>query len=149
MSEVKVSLKHLQRIKPTLDTPFHISHEWWARAERDIRVEFLSHLCPEHRDIYANHFDTEFVDWVNPQTGEVTRVNGLQHVIREHCSRQPGYIDSQLSLVDAVFRVFLVNGNTPLSPRELSDVTGRPGEKILRTLAGRSTYKGLRPMVED
>ncbi|HEC34821.1 MAG TPA: hypothetical protein ENI37_08955 [Chloroflexi bacterium] len=149
MSEVKVSLKHLQLIKPTLDTPFHISYEWWERAGRDIRIELRSHLCPEHQEVYAGHFDTEVIDWVDPRTAEVTRVNGLQHVIREHCSRQPGYISSQLSLVDAVFRVFLANGNVPLSPRELSDVIGKPAATILRTLSGRSTYKGLRPVAEE
>ena len=149
MSDVNVSFRHLQRVKPTLDTPFYISYDWWTKSGRDIRIEFLSHLCPEHRAIYADHFATELVDWVDPKTGEVTRVDGLQHIIREHCSRQAGYIDSQLSLVDAVFRVFLVNGNVPLSPRELASVAGRPADTILRTLAGRTTYKGLRPAVKD
>ncbi|HIE38782.1 MAG TPA: hypothetical protein EYH30_00270 [Anaerolineales bacterium] len=148
MSEVKVSPKHLRLVKPTLDTPFHINHGWWERAGRDMRVELRAHLCPEHRAVYADHFDTEVIDWVDPRTAEVTRVDGLQHVIREHCSRQPGYISDQVSLVDAVFRVFLANGNVPLSPRELADVIGRSAEIILRTLSGRGTYKGLRPVVE-
>lgn len=148
MGEVKVSAKHLRLVKPTLDTPFHISHHWWERSGRDIRVELRSHLCPDHRTIYAEHLDSEQIDWVDPRTGEVIRVDGLQHVIREHCSRQPGYISDQISLVDAVFRIFLANGNVPLSPRELADVVGRPAETILRTLSGRETYKGLRPVTE-
>ena len=148
MSEIRVSSKHLRLIKPTLDTPFHISLEWWERTGRDMRVELRSHLCPEHQAVYADHYDTEEIDWVDPRTGEVTRVDGLQHVIREHCSRQPGYISDRISLVDAVFRVFLSNGNVPLSPRELADVIGRPAETILRTLSGRTVYKGLRPAGE-
>jgi hypothetical protein len=147
MSESKVSLEHLRRVKPTLDTPFHVSHTWWEQSGRNLRVELRSHLCAEHRQVYAEHFDTEVIDWVDQRTGEVTRVDGLQHVIREHCSREPGYIGDDLSLVDAVFRVFLVNGNAPLTPRELADVVGRPAETVLRTLSGRVTYKGLRPMV--
>ncbi len=148
MSEVKASPRHLSLIKPTLDTPFHISLEWWERTGRDLRVELRSHLCPEHRAVYAEHFATEQIDWIDPKTGEVTRVDGLHHVIREHCSRQPGYISDQISLVDAVFRVFLSNGNVPLSPRELADVVGRPAETILRTLSGQMVYKGLRPVLE-
>ncbi|MBN1953412.1 MAG: hypothetical protein JW900_00040 [Anaerolineae bacterium] len=148
MSEIKVSMRHLRLLKPTLDTPFHISHEWWERSNRDMRIELRSHLCPEHREVYARYFDTEVIDWIDPRTAEVTRVDGLQHVIREHCSRQPDYIDDRLSLVDAVFRVFLANGNVPLSARDLASIVGRPSETILRTLAGRTTYKGLRPVEE-
>ncbi len=146
MAEVKVSARHLRLLKPTLDTPFHIDHEWWERSGLDLRVELRSHLCAAHREVYADHYDTEIIDWVDPRTAEVTRVDGLQHIIREHCSREPGYIGSDISLVDAVFRVFLSNGNLPLSARDLASVTGRPAERILRTLSGRVTYKGLRPV---
>jgi len=110
-------------------------------------MELRSHLCPEHAEVYAGYLDTEGIDWVDPKTAEVTRVDGLQHIIHKHCSRQPGYIADHISLVDAVFRVFLANGNTPLSPRELANVVGRPAETILRTLGGRKAYKGLRPAV--
>ncbi len=149
MSEVKVSEKYLHLVKPALDTPFHISRDWWQRADRDLRVELRSHLCAEHRAIYANDFDTETIDWIDPRTAEVTRVDGLQHVIREHCSRQPEYLSDRVSVVDAVFRVFLANGNTPLSARQLAVIVGRPAETILRTLSGRVSYKGLRPAVEE
>ena len=148
MTWTDVSLKHLRRGKPTLDTPFHISLEWWERAGLDMRVELRSHLCSEHQAVFADHFDIEVIDWVDPRTGEVTPVDGLQHIIREHCSHQPGYVGDDISLVDAVFRVLLANGNTPMSPRELADATGRSAATILRTLSGRETYKGLRPVVE-
>jgi hypothetical protein len=149
VGELKVSLRHIRRIKPTLDTPFCISHDWWEREGRDFRMELRSHLCQEHREVYADYLNTEAIDWVDPKTGEVVRVDGLQHIIRKHCSRQPGYIGDQISLVDAVFRVFLTNGNVPLTPRELANVINRPAETILRTLSGGKTYQGLRPVVED
>jgi hypothetical protein len=149
MSEVEVSLRHLSLIKPTLDTPFHIDHNWWEGAKQDFRVELRSHLCTEHREIYAGNFDTEVIDWVDDQTGEVRQVDGLQYVIREHCSHQPGYFGDEVSLIDSVFRVFLTNSNRPLTCRELSDAVGRPAELILRTLSGRRIYKGLRPMPKN
>jgi hypothetical protein len=136
-------------VKPTLDTPFHIDYGWWERKGLHIGVELRIHLCQEHRAVFSEHFDTEKLDWVNEKTGEVTQVDGLQHVLQVHCSKQPGYINEHLSLVDAIFRVFLANGNTPLTCRELSSIIGHPPKKILRTLAGRQIYKGIRPAQKD
>jgi len=133
-------------VKPTLDTPFHLDYDWWERKGLHVGVELLSHLCQEHRAVFSAHFDTEKIDWVDEKTGEVTQVDGLQHVLHVHCSKQTGFINEYLSLVDAVFRVFLANGNTPLTCKELASITGHPPEKILRTLAGRRVYKGIRPL---
>lgn len=148
MANMEVSPRVLRLVKPTLDTPFHIDHSWWERNDRDLRVELRSHLCAEHRLVYADHYDTEVIDWVDPRTAEVSRVDGLHHVVREHCSRQADFIGAHLSLVDVVFRIFLANGNVPLTPRELARMTGRPAETILRTLGGRTVYKGLMPLAE-
>jgi hypothetical protein len=147
MSEAKISLAHLRLVKPTLETPFHINRGWWEQQGRDFRIELRTHLCSEHREVYRDHFDTEVIDWIDDQTGEVTRVDGLQHVIREHCSLEPGYLGQDVSLVDVVFRVFLANGNKPLSAQELGDITGRRPDRILRTLSGQRVYKGLSPVV--
>jgi len=136
-------------VKPTPDTPFHIDYDWWERKGLQINVELRNHLCPEHQAAFSDHFDTEKLDWVDEKTGEVTQVNGLQHILRVHCSKQPGYIDESLSLINAVFRVFLTNGNEPLTCRELSSIINRPAERILHTLAGRRVYKGIRPVWKD
>ena len=72
-------------------------------------------------------------------------MDGLQHVLISHCAREPGFITEQTSLVEGVFRLFLANGNTPLSPVELSEHLGKPPDTILRTLSGMRVYKGLRP----
>jgi len=110
-----------------------------------IGIELRSHLCHDHRAIFSEHFDVDEIDWVDERTGEVRQVNGLQHVLQVHCSKQPDYINDGLSLVNAVFRVFLANGNEPMTCGELSNITGHPPEKILRTLSGRRVYKGIRP----
>jgi hypothetical protein len=134
-------------VKPTLDTPFHIDYGWWERRDLDLTIEVRSHLCAAHRDIFGDRLDMERIDWVDEKTGEVTPVDGLQHVLRVHCGKQPDYISEGLSMVDAVLRVFLANGNRPLSSRELSEIIGRPAERILGTLGGLRVYKGLRPAV--
>ena len=145
MSKTTVPLSLPTLVKPTLDTPLHIDYGWWERRGLQINVELRTHLCKEHQAIFSEHFDTDIIDWVDSKTGEVTQVDGLRHVLQVHCSKQPGYINEHLSLVDAIFRVFLANGNTPLTCKELSDIVSQPPEKILRTLAGQRVYKGLRP----
>jgi hypothetical protein len=135
-------------IKPTLKTKFHIDFDWWERESREFRVYLASHLCSEHRAVFADYADIEVVDVIDPETAEVRKEDGIQHTLRTHCSRLPDFITPHTTLVDAVFRVFIANANQPLSPEELADRIGRPGQAntILRTLSGARVYKGLRPV---
>jgi hypothetical protein len=135
-------------VRPTLDTKFHIDYSWWDRADRDLDVYLRSHLCLEHQATYEEIDTKELVDHVDPETAEVKRVAGIRHILISHCSRQPDYNTPQTSLVNAVFRVFLANGNTPLTPKELGERLGRPPQMILRTFSGRRVYKGIRPYTE-
>ena len=146
MAELKIPPALKTFVKPTVDTPFHIDYSWWEREGLDIGVELRSHLCREHKEAFGQSMDADAkIDWIDERTGEVQRVNGLQHVLHIHCSKEPDYISDDLPLVDAVFRVFLVEGNKPLSAKELSSITGRSAKMIVRTLGGRQTYKGILP----
>ncbi|MGD8632568.1 MAG: hypothetical protein PVF85_03300, partial [Anaerolineales bacterium] len=129
-------------------TKFHIDFEWWDRAERDLDVYLRSHLCPEHQEAFADINADAMVDTVHPETAEVTRVLGVQHTLITHCALQDDYLTPQTTLVNAVFRVFLSNGNIPLSPIELGEKLNRPPRMILRTLSGPRVYKGIRPYTE-
>jgi hypothetical protein len=135
-------------IKPTLKTKFHIDFDWWERESREFRVYLTSHLCPEHQSTFADYAGGEVIDVVDAETAEVRREDGVQHTLRTHCAQLPDFITAHTSLVDAVFRVFIANGNQPQSPEELADRIGRPGQAttILRTLSGARVYKGLRPV---
>jgi hypothetical protein len=137
-----------RRIKPTLETRFHIDYDWWHRQGRDLRVYMISQLPETQRVYFAEHTEAEETDWVDPETGEVRRVDALQQAIRR-ASEDAQFITPQTPLVEAVFRVFLANGNKPLSPVELSERIGRRPITILRTLAGPRVYRGLRPAVDD
>ncbi len=136
-----------RRIKPTLETKFHIDYSWWERAEQELRVYLLSHLSSEQRAFFTEHRETEETDWIDPVTAEVRKVDALQRALQD-ASQQPDFISPQTSLVDAVFRVFLANSNVPLTPVELGERTGRQPTTILRTLAGGTVYKGIRPIIE-
>ena len=135
-------------VKPTVQTRFHIDYDWWRKSDRDWRVYLRTNLCLEHQQAFANVDIEEQVDWVDPDTAEVQRVDGLQHVLITHCARQPDFIGAHSALVDATFRIFLANGNTPLSSLELSERLGRPAMTILRTFSGGRVYKGLRPCLD-
>lgn len=130
--------------KPTLDSKFHIDYEWWERGEEDLKPYLLTHLPPEKRDALINVNQEQRVDYVDPHTGEVFRLDALGLALRE-ASQQADFINPQTSLVDSVFRVFLANGNSPRSPRELAIDTGRDANTILKTLGGTKIYKGIRP----
>ncbi len=135
--------------RPTLATKFHIDFEYWDRADRDLNIYLRSHLCPEHQEAYADVEADTLVDSVNPKTAEVTRVRGIQHTLISHCSLQPDYLTPQTTLVNAIFRVFLSNGNSPLTPKDLGEALNRPARTILRMLSGGRVYKGIRPLLED
>ena len=135
--------------KPTLDTPFHIDYDWWQRQNRELRVYLRSYLCAEHQAVFENHPNVDEIDWIDDDTAQVTRVDGLQHILRIHCSMQQGFISPQTPLVDAVFRVFLTNNNKPLTPAELGIRVKRTPALILKTLSGIRVYKGLRPAAKS
>lgn len=134
-------------VKPTLNTRYHIDFDWWSKNDRDWRVYLRTYLCPEHQEAFADLDVGEQVDFVDMQTGEVQRVDGLQHVLISHCAKQETFITQQTTLVDSVFRLFLANGNVPLTPVQLAEQLGRQPMVILKTLSGMRVYKGLRPYV--
>jgi hypothetical protein len=140
--------KRLSLIKPTLQTRFHIDFDWWRKNDRSWRVYLRSNLCPEHQKMFEEDQAEEQVDWVDPETAEVQRVDGLQHVLITHCARQEDFIGEHTALVDAAFRVFLANGNTPLTPVELSERLHKSPDTILRTISGARVYKGIRPSID-
>lgn len=140
-----ISAGKFSLVKPTIETPFKIDFEWWKTHDHNWRVYLFSFLCAEHQQVFENVGDQAWIDWIDPETAEVTQVDGLQHILMTHCALQPEFVNSTTTLVDAVFRVLLSNGNTPISPAELSDRVNKPADTILRTLSGPRVYQGIRP----
>jgi hypothetical protein len=141
--------KRKSLIKPKLTTPFRIDFDWWKKHDRNWRVYLRSFLCEEHQEMFENMDNDEMIDWVDPETAEVTQVDGLQHILITHCAKQDDFLNSRMALVDSVFRVFLANGNKPMTPEELGETLNRSASTILQTLSGVRIYKGIRPIQED
>lgn len=134
-------------VRPTVNTRFHIDYAWWAQSQSDLDQYMAQHLCAEHREGAASLKGGER-DWIDPESGQVLRVDDLQYTLLRHCSLQPDYLTERTSLVDAVFRALLAGGNRPMTPLELAEKTGRSADTILRTLSGDVIYRGLRPHIK-
>ncbi len=134
-------------LKPTVQMPFHIDFAWWEQNDSDWHVFLRSLLCPEHQQALGDLEEGTLIDWVDPKTAEVQQVDAIQHALMTHCALQPDFVDPHTAMVEAVFRLFLANGNHPMSALDLSKRLNRPAETILRTLAGPRVYRGIRPVI--
>jgi hypothetical protein len=140
-------LKKFSLVKPTIQMPFHIDFDWWRANDENWHVALASMLCPEHQEAFATLPDGQMIDWVDPETAEVRQMDGLQYTLIQHCAKQVGFLDEHTAMVEAIFRLLLSNGNTPMSAEELGARLNRPAETILKTIAGPRVYKGLRPFI--
>jgi len=149
MTTLSLNLGLANFVKPTVDTPFCIDYSWWEGQSVDMNVQLLAHLPENLREAYAGKSVDEKIDLIDWETGAVQQVEGLQYLIATQCREDPGYIMQAPTLLEAVFRVFLSNGNQPVSPRALSPLVGHQPKKILRLLAAGKVRKGLRPVLES
>ena len=137
-------------IRPTLDTKYHIDYKWWENQDLDFRVYLRGQLCEDHQKSYADHHISEMVDWIDPDTAEVKRVDALWQALKSCCSRRPDYINEATPLVTAIFRLFLANDNQPMTPAEMAGKLGYPRpETILRTLSRGKVHRGIKPVDEE
>jgi hypothetical protein len=134
-------------LKPSLQTPFHIDFDWWKVNDTNWHVDLQGLLCTEHQSLYSTMENGQLIDWVDPETAEVHQLDGLQSLIMNHCARQPDFISEHTVIVDAIFRLFLSNGNIPMTSEEIGIKLNRPGLTILKTISGLRVYKGLRPYI--
>ncbi|AOH43342.1 hypothetical protein BEQ56_07555 [Anaerolineaceae bacterium oral taxon 439] len=132
--------------KPSIDTQFHIDFEWWQASDLGWRNAMVRCMCDEHRDFFLSQPESDtMVDFIDPETGEVSRRDTLQEILTNHCARQESFLQPNGPLTDSVFRIFLANGNQPLSCRELSEILKKPAGTILKTLSGPRIYRGIKP----
>ena len=141
--------KGFSLVKPTLETPFHIDFSWWSQNDREWRVYLLNLLTDEEKERFGDLIDGDVtLDWVDPETAEVVQVDGLQHVLITHTAQKEGFLSEHTAVIEAVFRLFLKNGNTPMTVVEIAEELNRDPKPILRTLSGPRVYRGIRPIIE-
>ncbi|MBI9049520.1 MAG: hypothetical protein JEZ00_08875 [Anaerolineaceae bacterium] len=133
-------------IKPSVNSPISIDFDWWKKHDNNWRVYLHSCLCDEHQEQFSDLEEELLYDLIDMQTGEISKIDGLQHILISHCAKQENFITPNTTIVDTVFRLLIINGNRPMTSNELSDKINRPAQTILRTLAGPRVYKGIRPI---
>ncbi len=132
-------------VKPTMETRFFVDQEWWQKNSQDLNQALIS-ICAELEYELVETDDTDIVyDWINPDTGQVSQVTEFHYLFLVNCAGEENFLTERLSLVESLFRALMGSGNKPMNPIELAEATGRPATKILQTLSGRRTYKGIRP----
>jgi hypothetical protein len=132
--------------RPTIETKFHIDSTWWEQIGRDFRLYLHGALCSTcQAELTPTGGSLETVDYVDPQTAEVRRINELWARLLFHCSQQAEYVEPNTPLISAIFRSLLASGNRPMSAKELHRRIGKSDPQIiLRILAGRTHY-GILP----
>jgi hypothetical protein len=135
-----MSLKRLRR--PTVDTKFVIDLTWWERMGRDFYLYLRSSLCSNCRAEIGAEDHLKQLDFVDPETAEVRRVNALWGRLITCCSQDPEFITPTTPLKEAIFRTLLASGNAALSPTEMHERIGKSDpETILQILTtGPMTY---------
>ena len=134
-------------VKPTLATPYHIDFEWWGQNERDWKIYLRGYLSPEDQETLSGADEDQLFDLVDPTTAEVSRVDGMQHLLITKYANRDDFISETTSLVESIFRLFLTNGNSPLNSEEMAERLARPPMTILKTLSGPRVFKGVRPLL--
>jgi hypothetical protein len=85
------------------------------------------------------------------QKGEPVSPAGLISTIEGCCGKTSGFITDKMPVLDSIFRLFLANGNQPLTLEELSQQLAkwrggsrRTSVEILSRLLGNERYYGIR-----
>ena len=87
------------------------------------------------------------IDFIDPHTAEVRRLNSLWQCVIETCSQHPDYYSPELPLATALFRALVARANSPLTPSEMQTIIGRSNaQTILRVLTGPNAILGIVPV---
>ena len=99
---------------------YFIDPQWYEDRGLSFNNVVQARFCSSCREKLGT-FETERVPTVDPKTKRVTfEVRNVPFgsnpikTIREDCSRSRDYITSETPLLEAIFRVFLANGNQPM-----------------------------------
>lgn len=131
----------------TEDTQFKIDYGWFEKNGQDVNVLIAKCLSAEQLERLGDLALDDSFDFINAETGEVSRVTRAMQVLRESQSDNPDFITAGTPVAEAAFRTFLLNNNTPLSAGELAARLGRKPKDIIDRLGGRIVYNGIKPLI--
>jgi hypothetical protein len=126
---------------------FFIDERIWRESGRDLRAEVYDSLCAECREMYSLE-EVREVDSVDPETGQVRRVDALWDCAMHVCGPMPDYVSPRMPLQRAIFRALIAAGNRPQTPEELhARIRKGTPQVILRELTSPNmAYEGIVPV---
>jgi len=127
------------------NTPFHIDLDWWSQHGRSLR-RFLAEILDEAD---ADVAPQDPLDYLDPQTAEVTQIDPLWVQVLATHAHKPDYITGTTPLTNAVLRALIENVNRPMSAVDLHRRINRTSPPtILRLLRTARTEYGIMPVNE-
>jgi hypothetical protein len=133
--------------RPTPDTRFHVDWSWFERNNLNTEKVIRDQLTHKVAARFPFGEEVPLVDYVNPETGEVVRIDALREAIMSECQFEPHYLTGDIPLIQAVLRVFLANNNQPLTVHEIAQRLERHDpDPILRVLTSGGVQMGIVPI---
>ena len=113
------------------DAPrFYIDTNWYEQTGRSFRAMAQGRFCPSCQARIGETTE-ERVPTVDKKTNRVVyEVREVQYgeqpmaVIRSCCSKQRNYITPETPVIEAIYRVFLANGNQPATLERVREQLG-------------------------
>ena len=94
-----------------IEPRWFINLDWYQRNNRSFFALTQGYLCPKCRE----HLKAD---------EQEASVDELLSAIKDCCSKAPGFIAPKSPILDSIFRLFLANGNQPLSLEEIGKQLG-------------------------
>ena len=117
--------------EPERDAPrFYIDTAWYEQNGRSFKAMAQGRFCPSCQAKLGT-VSQERLPTVDKKTNRVVyEVRDVQFgdqpmaVIRADCSKQRNYITADTPVIEAIFRVFLANGNQPATVERVREQLG-------------------------
>lgn len=126
--------------EPSEDVRWAIAPDWFTENGRSFPAVLKSYLCPTCAKRLAD----------KKEPAVKTLLASLQNC----CSQAPGFFSDKLPIMESTFRLFLHNGNNPLTLNQLSSELGnltsgniyRTPTETLQHVLDNDYFYGLQPV---
>ena len=136
-------------MQPNLETSFQVDWEWFELRNIDVNSVVRNQLSYKWRQRFENGLQIKEVDYINPDTGEVSRMTNMHEVILSECQWEPDYITRDMPLLQSILRLFLANHNQPMTVAEIARRLERhDSQAILKVLTVGEIKNGILPIIE-
>jgi uncharacterized protein YlaI len=148
-------------VESEVEERYFIDADWYEQQKLSFMDIVRFRMCPQCQDRLGEEVEERY-PVADRRTGRVTyEIRKTSYgsrpipIIRDCCSRKSGYINPEMTVLEAVFRILLANGNQPMPLEHVREQlrewcpTGRcqwllmPMD-LLRVVVSRDQFYGLK-----